>query len=48
VPAASAALSRYVLKIGPVAGARPEQLAAAIGPTIDRYLTGDLGVPEGD
>ncbi|HUD78914.1 MAG TPA: hypothetical protein VMR00_13775 [Streptosporangiaceae bacterium] len=42
------AMSRCVLKIGPVAAARPEQLAAAIGPTIDRYLTGDLGVPEGD
>ncbi len=36
------AMARYVLQFGPVADASPEQLAAAIGPTIDRYLTGDL------
>jgi AcrR family transcriptional regulator len=37
------ALTRYVLRIGPIAAASPEELAAAIGPSIDRYLTGDLG-----
>jgi len=37
------ALTRYVLQFGPVAAASPEELAAAIGPTIDRYLTGDIG-----
>ena len=37
------ALSRYVLRFGSVAEASPEALAAAIGPTIDRYLTGDIG-----
>lgn len=37
------ALGRYVLRFGPVAEASPEELAAAIGPTIDRYLTGDIG-----
>jgi AcrR family transcriptional regulator len=37
------ALTRYVVQLGPVAAATPDELAAAIGPTIDRYLTGDLG-----
>jgi AcrR family transcriptional regulator len=37
------ALGRYVLRFGPVADASPDELAAAIGPTIDRYLTGDIG-----
>lgn len=40
------ALGRYVLRFGPVAEASPEELAAAIGPTIDRYLTGDIAGPE--
>jgi AcrR family transcriptional regulator len=42
------AMARYVLQFGPVAAASPEQLAAAIGPTIDRYLTVDLGALAGD
>ena len=33
---------RYVLKIEPVASAPAEQLVAAIGPAVQRYLTGDL------
>jgi len=37
------AMTRYVVQLGPVAAATPDELAAAIGPTIDRYLTGDLG-----
>jgi AcrR family transcriptional regulator len=36
------ALSRYVLRFGPVVAASAEELAAAVGPTIDRYLTGDI------
>lgn len=40
------ALGRYVLRFGPVAEASPEELAAAIGPTIDRYLTGDVAGPD--
>jgi hypothetical protein len=36
------ALTRYVLKFGPVATASQDELVAAIGPTIDRYLTGAL------
>lgn len=36
------AFGRYVLRFGPVAQASPDELAAALGPVIDRYLTGDL------
>jgi len=36
------ALTRYVLQFGPVATASRPELSAAIGPTLDRYLTGDL------
>jgi AcrR family transcriptional regulator len=36
------ALGRYVLRFGPVAEASPDELAVALGPTIDRYLTGDI------
>jgi AcrR family transcriptional regulator len=38
------ALARYVLQLPPVAAADADSLAAAIGPTIDRYLTGDIEV----
>ena len=34
---------RYVLRIEPLASAPTEAVVAAIGPTIQRYLTGDLG-----
>ncbi len=36
-------LARYVLRLEPVASARREDLVAAAGPTITRYLTGSLG-----
>ncbi len=36
------AIARYVLKFGPVATASRDELVAAIGPVIDRYLTGPL------
>jgi AcrR family transcriptional regulator len=36
------AVARYVLKFGPVAAASPDELVAAIGPAIDRYLLGKL------
>ena len=39
------ALTRYVLRIGPVATASTADLAATIGPTIERYLTGDIRPP---
>jgi AcrR family transcriptional regulator len=37
------AVARYVIGLEPVAGASPEVLSRAVGPTIQRYLTGDLG-----
>jgi len=37
--------TRYVLGLEPIASASTEDLVAAIGPTIQRYLTGDLGRP---
>ncbi len=38
-------MTRYVLKMEPVASASHESLAAAVGPTIQRYLTGDVELP---
>ncbi|GAA2260535.1 TetR family transcriptional regulator [Glycomyces scopariae] len=32
-------VARYILKLEPLASLGPDQLAATIGPTIDRYLT---------
>ena len=37
------AVARYVLRLEPVASATAEELGPAIGPTLQRYLTGDLG-----
>lgn len=37
------AVARYVLKLEPVASATPDELAAAVGPVLQRYLTGDVG-----
>ena len=39
---AGLAMVRYVLKVEPVASAPAAQLVAAIGPSVQRYLTGDL------
>jgi AcrR family transcriptional regulator len=36
---------RYVLRVEPVASATPDELSAAIGPTIQRYLTGEVELP---
>ena len=36
------AMTRYVLRIEPVASADPDTLANALGPTLQRYLTGTL------
>ncbi|GAA4576683.1 TetR family transcriptional regulator [Micromonospora coerulea] len=36
------AMTRYVIRLEPVASADPETLVAAIGPTVQRYLTGDV------
>ena len=34
--------TRYLLRLEPIASASTEDLVAAIGPTVQRYLTGDL------
>jgi AcrR family transcriptional regulator len=36
------AMARYIVKVEPIASAPSEQLVTAIGPTLQRYLTGDL------
>jgi len=41
------ALTRYVLALGPVATASADDLAVAIGPTLERYLVGDVQAPAG-
>ncbi len=38
-------MGRYVLQIGPLATSEPEELVAALGPTVQRYLTGDVELP---
>jgi AcrR family transcriptional regulator len=37
-------LLRYVIGVEPLASADPETVVAVVGPTVQRYLTGDLGV----
>ncbi|BCJ51005.1 TetR family transcriptional regulator [Actinoplanes sp. NBRC 14428] len=39
---AGLAVVRYILKVEPVASADAEQLVAAVGPSVQRYLTDDL------
>jgi AcrR family transcriptional regulator len=36
------AMARYIVRVEPLASASPAQLVAAIGPTLQRYLTGDI------
>ena len=38
-------MARYVLRVEPLASASHESLVAAIGPTVQRYLTGDVELP---
>jgi len=43
-------LARYILKVPGAAAASPEDLVQAVGPTVQRYLTGDItsrDLPEG-
>ena len=42
---AGVAFTRYVLRLEPIASAPPEQLVAAVGPTVQRYLTGEVALP---
>ena len=39
-------MARYVRKVEPLASATPESLVAAIGPTVQRYLTGPVELPQ--
>ena len=39
------AMGRYVLRIEPLASASPDWLVTTIGPTVQRYLTGDVDLP---
>jgi AcrR family transcriptional regulator len=39
---------RYALAIEPLASADPEAIVASLGPTIDRYLTGEFGSNDAD
>ncbi len=38
-------MARYVVGVAPIATADAETLVRAIGPTLQRYLTGDVGLP---
>jgi hypothetical protein len=40
-------VTRYVLRLEPLASATAEDLVAAVGPTLQRYLTGSVILPEG-
>jgi AcrR family transcriptional regulator len=37
------AMARYIVRVEPLASLPPAALAVAVGPTLQRYLTGDLG-----
>jgi hypothetical protein len=37
------AVARHILRVEPIASADHETLVAAIGPTMQRYLVGDIG-----
>ena len=37
-------MARYVMRVEPIARCDPETLVAAIGPTLQRYLTGDVAL----
>lgn len=41
------AMARYVVRLEPLASAGPDELAPALGATLDRYLTGPLEPPAG-
>jgi AcrR family transcriptional regulator len=41
------AISRYVIGLEPIASMSPDDLAAAVGPTIGRYLAGDVRLTTG-
>jgi hypothetical protein len=36
-------MARYIVRVEPLASAPPEDVIAAVGPTLQRYLTGPIG-----
>jgi hypothetical protein len=38
-------VARYIIRVEPLASTPSAQVAAAVGPTVQRYLTGDVTVP---
>ena len=38
-------MTRYVLRLEPLASASHDSIVAAIGPNVQRYLTGDIELP---
>jgi AcrR family transcriptional regulator len=40
------AMTRLILKLPAIADASIDEIAASIGPTLERYLTGELAIPE--
>jgi Tetracyclin repressor-like, C-terminal domain len=46
-PLIGLAMIRYISCIEPIASAPVEQLVTAIGPTVQRYLTGEIGAAGG-
>ena len=38
-------IGRYVLRLPPLAGARPDEIARIVGPVLDHYLSGELARP---
>ncbi|MBM7807296.1 AcrR family transcriptional regulator [Geodermatophilus bullaregiensis] len=41
-------MTRYVLRLEPLASASPASVVAAIGPTVQHYLTGEVVLPGSD
>jgi AcrR family transcriptional regulator len=41
------AMARYIIRVEPLASAPSAQVAAVVGPTVQRYLTGDVTVSAG-
>jgi AcrR family transcriptional regulator len=42
---AGLAIARYILRVEPLASASVEEVVASVGPTIDRYISGEIGLP---
>lgn len=40
------AMARYVVRVEPIASCDPETLVAAMSPTLQRYLAGDVALPD--